>query len=401
MKSKIKLIFSPEMLYGIWDILTKYLPMRMFVSMQHRHKQCWLITERPTDARDNGFVLFKWLRENHPEVDVVYAINKASEDYQNVRDLGKIIEYGSYQHWYYYFAASICCDTSWGICCPNSMTFLLMRDILPPRSKRVFLQHGITKDYMPQGRQHKLKADIFVCGAYPEWEYISKSFGYKNNEVKYLGFARFDRLIDTSKSEIKKQILYMPTWRAYLRDTQHFEKTNYYNKIKEVLTSRSVNGILERNNLELVYFVHPSIRDMKKYFETFADTRIKIYNNEDCDLQKLICSSSLLITDFSSVYFDFAYQGKPVIYYHFDYEEYRAKHYQEGYFSYELDGFGPIVNDCNGLILEINNLIKNAWTVTAEYSQRTNRFFPLRDKLNCHRHFEELCKLDQIKLEIL
>ena len=100
---------------------------------------------------------------------VIYAIRKNAADYANVANLGKVIEYGSYQHWYYYFAASICCDTSWGICCPNSMTYLIMRNVLPPRSKRVFLQHGITKDYMPQGRKRKLNADIFVCGAYPEW----------------------------------------------------------------------------------------------------------------------------------------------------------------------------------------------------------------------------------------
>ena len=394
MTSKFKMIFSPSMLVGIWDLLTKYLPMYLWVAITRSNRQCWLITERPTDARDNGYVLFKWIRQNHPEKNVIYAIHKDAADYANVENMGKVIEYGSYQHWYYYFAASICCDTSWGICCPNSITYLMMRNILPPHSKRVFLQHGITKDYMPQGRKCKLKADLFVCGAYPEWEYINSYFGYTDGEVKYLGFARYDRLCDTSDKMSIKQILYMPTWRAYLHDDSHFEQSLYFQKIKEVLTNSELQGILERNNLELIYFVHPSIRDKKRYFEPFMNSHIKVLNNEDYDLQKLICSASLLITDFSSIYFDFAYQGKPVIYYHFDYQDYRKSHYGEGYFSYERDGFGPVVHDLQSVIDNMCAIAADNFNIPAIYRYRADRFFPKRDQNNCLRHYEALCELD-------
>lgn len=398
MTSKFKMIFSLSMFTSVWDLLTKYLPMYLWVMITHPNKQCWLITERPTDARDNGYVLFKWLCQNHPDKNVIYAIRKDAADYANVKNLGKVIEYGSYQHWYYYFAASVCCDTSWEICCPNSMTYLMMRNVLPPRSKRVFLQHGITKDYMPQGRKHKLNADIFVCGAYPEWEYINNNFGYTNGEVKYLGFARYDRLCDTSDKVSVKQILYMPTWRANLRNDRHFEQSLYFQKIKEVLTCYELYGILEQNDLELIYFVHPTIRDMKRYFEPFANSRIKVLNNEDYDLQKLICSASLLVTDFSSIYFDFAYQRKAVIYYHFDYLQYRKEHYSEGYFNYERDGFGPIVMEEKALVKEIITIADNNWKMSEKYVSRAAQFFPLHDKCNCVRHYVELCKLENISL---
>lgn len=395
MNSKIKMIFSLSMLASVWDLITKYIPMYLWVAITRPNKQCWLITERPTDARDNGYVLFKWLRQNHPEKHVVYAIRKCAADYANVKNLGKVIEYGSYQHWYYYFAASVCCDTSWGICCPNSMTYLIMRNVLPPHSKRVFLQHGITKDYMPQGRKHKLKADLFVCGAYPEWEYINANFGYMNNEVKYLGFARYDRLYDTSAEIGRKQILYMPTWRANLRNKRHFEESQYFKKIKEVLTHHELYTILEQNDIELIYFVHPSIRKMKRYFAPFANSRIRVLNNEDYDLQKLICSASLLITDFSSIYFDFAYQGKPVIYYHFDYNNYRKNHYSEGYFSYERDGFGPVVHDLQSLVQYISSIVEDNFNIPNDFSHRADRFFPIRDNNNCQRIYEAICELEK------
>lgn len=394
MTSKFKMIFSLSMFISIWNLLTKYLPMYLWVMITRPNKQCWLITERPTDARDNGYVLFKWLCQNHPDKNVIYAIRKDAADYANVKDLGKVIEYGSYQHWYYYFAASVCCDTSWGICCPNSMTYLIMRNILPPHSKRVFLQHGITKDYMPQGRKHKLNADLFVCGAYPEWDYINSNFGYTNNEVRYLGFARFDRLCDVSHAMKVKQILYMPTWRANLHDDSHFEQSLYFQKIKEVLTSPELHYILEQNQLDLVYFVHPSIRQTKYHFEPFATSCIKVLNNEDFDLQKLICSSSVIITDFSSIYFDFAYQGKPVIYYHFDYQDYRKNHYSEGYFSYERDGFGPVVHDLQSLLQNLSSIVISGFKMPNEFLLRAERFFPMRDYNNCLRHYEAICELE-------
>lgn len=394
MTSKFKMIFSPSMLVGIWDLLTKYLPMYLWVAITRSNRQCWLITERPTDARDNGYVLFEWIRKNHPEKNVIYAIRKDAADYANVENMGKVIEYGSYQHWYYYFAASICCDTSWGICCPNSITYLVMRNILSPHSKRVFLQHGIIKDYMPQGRKCKLNADLFVCGAYPEWEYIKAQFGYTDNEVRYLGLARFDRLCDVSHSMGKRQILYMPTWRAYLHGDNHFEQSLYFQKIKEVLTNPELQSILKQSNVELVYFVHPSIRDKKRYFEPFMNSHIKVLNNEDYDLQKLICSASLLITDFSSIYFDFAYQGKPVIYYHFDYQDYRKSHYGEGYFSYERDGFGPVVHDLQSVIDNMCAIATDNFNIPAIYRYRADRFFPKRDQNNCLRHYEALCEID-------
>lgn len=397
MDKKIKMIFSTDMLVGVRDLFAKYIPVSLWVAITRPRRQCWLITERPTDARDNGYVLFKWLRENHPEKNVIYAIHKDATDYANVSNLGKVIEYGSYKHWYYYFAASVYCDTSWGICCPNAMAYLMMRNILPPRGKRVFLQHGITKDYMPQGRKHKLKADLFVCGAYPEWEYINANWGYHNNEVKYLGLARYDRLRDTSGEMNAKQILYMPTWRANLHGSPYFEQSQYFQKIKEVLTSTALHDILVRNNLELIYFVHPSIREMKRYFEPFSNSRIKVLNNEDYNLQKLICSASLLITDFSSIYFDFAYQRKPIIYYHFDYQQYRKSHYNEGYFNYERDGFGPVVYDLQSLLENVESMVAGGFDTPGFYSCRTERFFPMRDSNNCLRHYEAICELEKSK----
>lgn len=377
----------------IVDLCLKYIPLRL-LSVLKPHKQLWIITERATDARDNGWVLFKWIREHHPEIRIIYAIKKKSNDYNNVKQLGEVVEFASWKHWYYFMTSSICCSTQWDLGIPNSLCFLTMRKILRPKSKRMFLQHGIIKDYMPQGRKHKLYADIFVCGAYPEWEYLNNVMGYLNNEVRYLGLARYDRLISTSQ---KRQILYMPTWRASIKSCNDVTSTTYYKTIAYLLSSNSLYNYLKTFELEFVFFVHPAIREWKKYFSHLSNDKIKVLNNEDFDLQKLICSADMLITDFSSIYFDFGYQGKPVIYYQFDYEEYRSGHYAEGYFSYERDGFGPIVKDEDTLIKQIASIIGNDWKQPEMYTERIKRFFPIRDFNNCQRHFDALCELEGIK----
>lgn len=382
-----------ELLRTLWVLLTRYLPVYVYVYVIRRIcLQLWLITERPTDARDNGYVLFEWLRENHPELRVVYAIRKDSVDYDKVNSLGKVIEFGSYSHWYYYFAASICCDAGWRICAPDPMAVAIMRNILPHRAKRVFLQHGIIKDYMPQGLQPKLKADLFVCGAYPEWEYISKNFGYKHGEVRYIGLARYDRLVDTSEKH--RQILFMPTWRANLAHVRDLTATTYYQQISSFLNSTDLCNFLENTDSELIYFLHPAIRQHKHYFESLATDRIRVLNNEDADMQLFICSARMLVTDFSSIYFDFAYQGKPVVYYHFDYEEYRQGHYTEGYFDYDRDGFGPVVHDKPSLISTLKTIVQDGWTLPEPYPHRADRFFPIRDRKNCQRHYDALCELE-------
>lgn len=389
--NKYKMILSFSFIKAIIDLIFKYIPIRFYVKLFCDKEQCWLISERPTEARDNGFFLCKWIRENHPEVRIIYVIKQNSNDYFKVKDLCKTVEYGSIKHWYYYFHASICCDTGWGICCPNSFCYILMRNIFPPQNKRVFLQHGIIKDYMSQGIKTKLNANVFVCGAYPEWKYISENYGYNNNEVRYLGLCRYDYLVNCAT---RGKFLFMPTWRKNLEKKDDIELSDYYKTISTFLSSIELYDFLEKNDIELIYFLHPHIKNCKNLFDKFANKRIKIHSNDTCDLQKLICDCKALITDFSSIYFDFAYQYKPIIYFHFDYDSYRKNHYEEGYFNYSSDGFGPIVKNGNSLVQEMKKIIDNNWEADDVYKKRADVFFPIRDKCNCQRHYNVLCELE-------
>ena len=101
--------------------------------------------------------------------------------------------------------------------------------------------------------------------------------------------------------------------------------------------------------------------------------------------------SEILITDYSSVYFDFAYMLKPVYYYQFDYKEYRSDHYAQGYFDYKNDGFGPVVED----EVQLVNLIMNP--SDNNYRKRAKSFFRLRDSKNCERIYKAIREISHEK----
>lgn len=101
--------------------------------------------------------------------------------------------------------------------------------------------------------------------------------------------------------------------------------------------------------------------------------------------QKLFNESSILITDYSSVAFDFAYLKKPVIYYQFD-----ENHLEKGYFDYNTMGFGEVINDHEILIQLIIQYLKENCEMKEEYVNRVNAFYAYSDKDNCKRVFQVL-----------
>ena len=98
---------------------------------------------------------------------------------------------------------------------------------------------------------------------------------------------------------------------------------------------------------------------LQKYLHHFqsGSARIILADFDHFDVQTLLKESKLLVTDYSSVFFDFAYMQKASIYYQFDSADFHGKHYQKGYFNYREMGFGPVVETED---LLIKCIIENA-----------------------------------------
>jgi len=333
-----------------------------FVCRQFR-KELWLICDNENEARDNGYWLFKYIVEKHPAQDVIYAINKKSPDYGRVKNLGKIVQYGSFMHWVYYLMADKNISSQKGGK-PNAAICYVLEVYGIIKNTRIFLQHGIIKDDMPFLYYKNTKMRMFVTSTKRECEYISNTYGYPKGWVMELGLCRLDNLHDDH--EVKRQILVMPTWRNWIgrpttesykhEDISEFTNTDYFKYWNQLLSDSRLISILEEKNVELVFYPH---RDMQKFLSYFSihHEKIKVASWPEYDVQQLLKESAVLITDYSSVAMDFAYMKKPLIYYQFDYEKFRTGHYPEGYFSYEVDGFGPVCYKAEEVLDQLTLLV--------------------------------------------
>ena len=190
------------------------------------------------------------------------------------------------------------------------------------------------------------------------------------------GYPRNDRLITAGPEErsgIRKQlgvddkkvILYAPTW----RDNQHTSGEGYtyktevnFDKLREELGDEYV--ILFRAH----YLVANSF-DFDRYAGFVRD--VSSYS----DINDLYIAADILITDYSSVFFDFANLRKPEIFYMYDLEEY-AGELRGFYFS--LDELpGPIVRDEDALIREIRAC--DNWEPDEKYESFCRKYTPKDD----------------------
>ena len=347
-------------------------------------KRIWIVSEHGYEARDNGYSFFKYMRENHPEVNCYYAIDFRSSDYFKVKELGNIIRFGSFIHFAYWCAARYLISSKTQGFCPNYYLTLL-RTKIHLWGKYVFLQHGITKDDQKFLYKKSSKIDLFICGAKPEYDDILLRYGYDNKEVAYTGFARFDDYFGLTP---KRQILVMPTWRRYAEHS-NFVETDYFRTWNSFINSGTLNALLAKYNVTLKFYLHPQFKDYSSLFTTQC-SNIEVVPFDNSDLQSMIRESAMFITDFSSLAFDFGYMGRPVLYYQYDEKEYFEKHYLKGYFDYRRDGFGPVVNSFDELILSLTSYIEDGFIVNDMYLSNRKVFFPICDNKNSERIFSAI-----------
>ena len=365
-------------------------------------KDIWLIQEKHTEARDNGYYLFKYIRTKHPEINAYYSITYDSTDKYKVVTFGNIIEADSITHYIYYLSAKNSIGSQRYGACPyptdwvNRFRFLCRRD-----QKVIFLQHGITINATPGLDYYKSRFDLFVCSAKPEFDYIHDKLHYPDSNVKMIGFCRYDGL---NNSKPKKQILIMPTFRKWLasqnremdatnEESKLFKESRFYKEYTAVLTNQSLLSAARNYGFVLVFYLHYALQSYTHLFEPYNNNFVRIADRYKYDVQQLMVDSSIMVTDYSSVFFDFAYMRKPEVFFQFDEDEFRKKHYEQGYYDYRIDGFGPVFIEVNDVVDYLIHLMESDCKMEQIYLDRVNTFFPFRDDCNCKRNYEAIREL--------
>ena len=191
------------------------LPLSMIFKIYNKviKRKLWVVCENGLTARDNGYYLYKYIRENYSNEYCFYVISKKVKDYKKVKSYNNIISFNSLKHWIYYLAADLNISSQKNGN-PAQPFFYVIHVCFGWFNNRVFLQHGVVKDYCDWLIYKNTKFKYFICGAKREYDYIKENYGYPKDSVVYTGLARFDSLHDFKVN--KKKILIMPTWRIWL-----------------------------------------------------------------------------------------------------------------------------------------------------------------------------------------
>ncbi|MGQ2672407.1 CDP-glycerol:glycerophosphate glycerophosphotransferase [Campylobacter coli] len=349
----------------------------------------WLLMDRDYEADDNAEHLYRYIMQNHPEQKIVFALRKESLDWERLEKEGfNLVEFGSLEFERIIKKAS-------KVISSHADGYLTR--YITSKQQFIFIQHGVIPNDLSKWLNSK-KIDLFVTSTKAEYKSIANDYNrYKfgKKEVALIGLARHDALLKNNQCNAR-QIVIMPTWRANIvgvalgsskRGLQSdFTQSEYFKKWNLLLNSNILQKLCEKYDYTVVFNPHRNIIPYLKEFNIPSYIKIASQNES---LQKLFCNSSLMITDYSSVAFEMAYLNKPVIYYQFDHEEFFSSHtLQKGYFDYEKDGFGPVVENEENLLKQLENLLQNDCNPFGIYKDNIDLTFAFKDGKCCERIYK-------------
>lgn len=199
-------------------------------------------------------------------------------------------------------------------------------DIPPKFNNNFFLKMKIFEKLSYLFPYFKYDYDLLIASSEKIKAIIMSAFKVPQKKIMVTGEPRNDVLFNKSRNTLKiKNILYLPTFRT----NENFDYFNYH------FNPQKWEEMLKRKDYYLYIKLHPNhaYRE-KKYTDYFHNyTRIEFFTNKT-DVYDLLQQTDVLVTDYSSVMFDFVVTNKPIIFLSLDYQEYLQKE-RPLYFDYK------------------------------------------------------------------
>jgi glycosyltransferase involved in cell wall biosynthesis/CDP-glycerol glycerophosphotransferase (TagB/SpsB family) len=365
-----------------------------------RYRNAWVLMDRVTAAQDNAEHLYRHIKENHPDTNIWFVLDRASADWQRLRAEGfRLVQYRSGRHHRMMRHARHLISSHIDVEVVNAVPKERGRF---GRWSYTFLQHGVTKEDISIWMNDK---DIsrFITATRPEYDSIAgddTSYLVTSKEVELSGFPRFDRLRRLGDSAEKRVLLVAPTWRETLMAPKvAFQKTRalkadfasseYSTNWFGLLRDPAFAQLAAESGLEIVLLPHPMLARAIEPSELPEWVTLRQYG--ECDAQALLAGARVMITDYSSTAFDVAYAGGDVVYFQFDRDAaLNGAHRAPGYFDYERDGFGPVGLDRAGVLDGLRTVLGDG---REAYADRAS-VFAHHDDGNCERVYRSIVELD-------
>jgi len=200
-------------------------------------------------------------------------------------------------------------------------------------------------------------------------------FTYNNEDI-----LRIKKEIGIDQVKNKKVILYAPTW----RDNQHDSGIGYTYEL-------GIDFDLLRKELADEYIILFTPHYFVANAFDFDKYKGFIYNVTHIEeMNELYIVSDILITDYSSVFFDYANLKRPMLFYMYDLEEYQNK--LRGFYFDIKELPGPISRKETELIKDIKNIKKNKSKYQQKYQEFNQKFNYLDDSKASERVIKRIFK---------
>ena len=346
-----------------------------------RSKQrIWLVTCDQYRWGDNADAFWRYMNRKQPMIRTIAIANNKPGKNMNK----SWVRRNSFQSYLLILQAEVLAVTHrFSDVGPNRIVSLA-------KGKKVWLQHGIIaigKNLVGSKARSDRGVDLICASSDKEKQRIVEIFGIDPRIVSVTGLARHDVLIEkTSRGLERSGILYIPTSRRWLVNN----KAKCYDDLLFSWIGKINDSCIDT---EIRLWIHPG------WYEIGLGNLGSAFNNVDRyslehDPQELICESKLMITDYSSTFFDAVLSGIPAILYQPDRSAYIE---QIGLFEDFIDqDLLLVVEDEDELLRQIELLMNNS----EYYSKRLekDKKWALSnvdsfDGRSCQRIYEEINNL--------
>lgn len=310
-----------------------------------------------------------------------YEELKTNNDLKNVIVLNKKNAHGDFLYgsfWHLVRAKYVITSFGW---LPAYLTHFLYHN-----KRLVYFRIGHGKTFLKSShllRSH-MKFNKFLVSCKAEQD-ILIHLGWSPQNLPILGIPRWDMLVRAQSRQ--KSIFVMFTWRktflqrwrkAYPADE---ESSEYFKKIYAFMNNPQLQKLLVENNVKMKFAMHHALVDLAALeFPNFANIETVMPTN----VSKHIGTADLLITDYSSIAFDFLFLNTPVIFYRPDFNDMKlceddlidfnnAKNQDEKLFN--------ICYDQDSTIALLQHYIRNGFLLEDENKDKAAKMFAVRENI--------------------
>lgn len=365
---------------------------------KYKDKNIWISFDKLYKGGDCGEYFYKYAVSGNDGVTAEYLITKESADAKRLVEEGyKPLYNGTKEHKLKFLFAKVIAATHPNVPVYSGFTqeeFEYVKDLFHARV--VCIQHGLAvqKLALNINQVYDNIERFYVASKYEKENLTKPIYGYQKDAIKLTGIPRFDGL----KNDDKRQILISPTWRSYIAMppsvgnarsySPTFKETDYFKIYQSLISNEQLLEAAKKYNYSILYLLHPTISSQLEDYK--GNEVVSVVAPVGASYEEILTQSSLMLTDYSGVQFDFAYMRKPIVYYHPDK---LPPHYGEGGFHYDKMGFGEIIKEEDELVKVLIRYMETGCQMTDFYRKRADDFFAYSDDKSCERIYEDVRKL--------